>query len=365
MVYAHHQVQLLDHQAMSEIIEDTIHSPIRTSRGVSSTLLSRPTVAFILEEKEKAAFFHPGALKSVTGAECHLIAPAECARALKRLKPQILVTAWGVPPLDISMLSNVQYICHLVGSVRHQIPREYIENGGLVTNWGNLVSGKVAEHALLLILACLRSLPSWPSFFLGHSQSDHMCPLPTQSLVGRRVGIHGFGAVARELVHFLKPFETTISAYTTGMDDSYFRDLNVNKADSLYSLFSSSEVIVECEALNKATRHSVTASHLSALPEDATFVNVGRGAVVDETALLAMASAGRLRIGLDVVAEEPLASDSPWLQLPNVIVSPHIAGPTRDYYYKCGERALHNISNFLSGRELEGRVSLKMYDYST
>ncbi len=83
--------------------------------------------------------------------------------------------------------------------MRKIVPREFIERGGLVTNWGNIVACSVAEHALLMALALLRNVPEWRPFIESDSEpSPHAIEaLGTRRLAGRRVGIHGFGAVAR------------------------------------------------------------------------------------------------------------------------------------------------------------------------
>lgn len=104
---------------------------------------------------------------------------------------------------------------------------------------------------------------------------------------------------------------------------------------------------------------------LDALADGAVFVNVGRGAVVDEAALLAAVGSGRLRVGVDVLTQEPLPDDSPWWHTPGAVISPHIAGPTQEDYTRLGRVALDNISRFLVGEPLLNEVTLEDYDRST
>ncbi len=101
---------------------------------------------------------------------------------------------------------------------------------------------------------------------------------------------------------------------------------------------------------------------LAALPDGAVFVNVGRGRVVDEAALVREAGNMRIQIALDVFETEPLAPDSPPALLPEVIVSPHIAGPAHKQFPLCGELALGNIDRFLRGESLECGVDLEILD---
>jgi phosphoglycerate dehydrogenase-like enzyme len=94
-------------------------------------------------------------------------------------------------------------------------------------------------------------------------------------------------------------------------------------------------------------------------------VNIGRGRLVDEAALQREAAAGRLRVALDVVTAEPLTMSSPFAGLRDVILSPHIAGPTTDRYGQCGRFALANLAAFLRGETPPAAISLATYDRAT
>ena len=122
---------------------------------------------------------------------------------------------------------------------------------------------------------------------------------------------------------------------------------------------------MECEALPPQSTGTVTEKHFRLMPEDAIFVNVGRGAVVDEKALTRVAAEGRIRVALDVFEIEPLPGDSPLLNIEGVIVSPHIAGPAGDCFQACGDYALNNVARYLKGQSLNGLVTLEIYDRST
>jgi phosphoglycerate dehydrogenase-like enzyme len=124
-------------------------------------------------------------------------------------------------------------------------------------------------------------------------------------------------------------------------------------------------VVVELAAAIPENHHMVTEKHLRSMPEGAVFVNVGRGCVVDEQALIRVAREGRLQIALDVFENEPLPAGSPLRGLPNVTLLPHLGGPTRDRRRDCGALALRNLGTFLRGEPLNGAISLEVYDRST
>lgn len=285
-------------------------------------------------------------------------------------EPEILLTGWSTPRLGEAWAgrseSALRYVCHLAGSVRHLVPRTFLERGGLVTNWGELPSGAVAEQALLLALAALRNLPNWPAVIQRREEGgSHVERLNTRTLFGRSVGIHGFGKVARSLLALLRPFGVKLHAYSAGVPDAMMLAAGVTPCASLLHLCSKSDVLFECEALTPTTAGSITAAALAALPDGAVFVNVGRGGLVDEAALLRESAAGRIRVALDVVVSEPLVPNSAFCGLGDAVLSPHIAGPTFDQYPQIGAHAVRNIARYLAGEAPLSRVTLEEYDRAT
>jgi phosphoglycerate dehydrogenase-like enzyme len=284
--------------------------------------------------------------------------------SLRTLRPRIIVTAWRTPRLPFN-LAGTEYVCHIAGSVRGLVPRELIAAGLKVTNWGNTAAPLVAEQALLLILGALRSMPKWERFLAeSHTHADSTV-LQTRSLRQRRVAIHGFGLIARELVKLLRPFNVDISAYSAGVPREMMLEHGVRPAATLEDLAAGADVFVTCEALTDKTRGSIGRSVLSKLEPDSVFVNVGRGAVVNEEDLALVAAERGLRVASDVFTEEPLPRDSILRGIPGSLYSPHIGGPTLDWYPRCGASALENIDRFLQGQPLLHEVTLDIFDRST
>lgn len=329
-------------------------------------------ILFAFGQRDKECFWPGYNLQGLFGEECATIeAYPESTGELRELllahQPEVLVTGWDTPILPAD--AEINYVCHLAGSVKPLVPRQLLERGLIVTNWGSVISPLVAEHAVLLVLATLRNVALWRSYIGAWHKEASQPPiaLQTRSLLGRRVGLHGFGAIAREIVARLKPFGVTISSYSAGVPSELFRSHDVVECPTLEDLFSTSDVLIECEALTPESRGSVNAFILSLLPHDAAFVNVGRGLVVDESALHAAVAEGRIRVALDVFQEEPLQADSVWVNEPSVLCSPHIAGPTNDSWDMCRDICVKNIERYLSGNveSLQGVVTLDIYDRTT
>ena len=337
---------------------------------------AQPRILFCLSDEEMGWFFPAFTQLCLNGQVDRFDTSSASAaddwqKKLDTVRPHILVTCWSTPMLPEAYVRRpgleLRYVCHLPGSVRGVIPRAVLEQGVLVSNWGSMAASGVAEHALLLILNALRRQPRWRGCLLTpyEEQTDYRIGMQTRTLVGQRVGLHGFGKVARHLVRYLKPFDVSLSAYSEGVPAAFMREHGVTPARSLEALFSENAIVVECEGLTAQTENSVTAEILSCMEPDAVFVNVARGKLVDENALMRLARAGAIRVALDVYREEPLPHDSPWLDLEDSVLSPHIAGPTHDQFRRCGVLAEENIRRFLAGELVETAVSLRDYDLST
>lgn len=292
----------------------------------------------------------------------------DLTRCLADIRPDVLLSAWSTPRLPEEqaddVLQHLKLMTHLPGSLKKVLPRVYLEKGLLATNWGKSISRTISECALMLILCSLRRTAQWQ---LEMHPKDGWKTQKTRflSLFERRVGIHGFGAIGQALVPLLKPFNVEISAYSPSVPEDIFADLGVHKCETLEELFSGSDVLVELAPNTPKYYHSVTEELLRRLPEDGVFVNVGRGATVDEAALSRVAREGNLQVGLDVYEEEPLPEASPLRGLKNVCLLPHIGGPTIDRRQDAGKHAISIINDWLKGTSPEDAVSVQAYDRAT
>ena len=331
--------------------------------------------AIVVVSDAEAADFLPGPLwaelAQVLPGYRRVATPVQ-AQEWQRLWQQepaaILVSAWQTPPLPadlaVARAGSLQYVCHLAGTVRKLIPRELIERGLKVTNWGDSISATVAECALMLTLMALRRASHW-AVAMHREGAWRDAQTYTQSLLGRRVGLHGLGAIGQCLVPMLLPFTDRVQAYSPRIPDEVFARLGVARSSSLEHLFSTSDLVIELAAATPENRHVVNEQILRLIPEGGVFVNVGRGMVVDEVALARIAREGRLQVALDVYQDEPLPKDSPFRGLPNVTLLPHLGGPTRDRRRDSGVLALKNLRAYQSGTPLQALVSLDVYDRST
>jgi phosphoglycerate dehydrogenase-like enzyme len=336
----------------------------------------KPCAIVALSDLEVADFFPgslwgelEGLLSGYRRIRLPLAATDDWGRLWHDSPGEILICAWQTPSLNSTLppadLKSLRYVCYLAGSVRKLVPRELIEQGLVVTNWGGSISPTVAECTLMLILMALRRASHWAVAMHRDGAWKDPRTFVTQSLLGRRVGLHGFGSISQCLVPMLRPFTPQIQAYSPSVPDAVLSSLGVKRLASLEELFATSDVVVELAAATPGNYHVVTESHLRLIPEGGIFVNVGRGCVVDPEGLHRVAREGRLQIALDVYEQEPLPVDSPLRGLPNVTLLPHLGGPTRDRRRDSGALALKNLRAFLRGEPLDAVVTLEVYDRST
>ena len=287
--------------------------------------------------------------------------------ALKFADADILMTSWGAPAVTMKVLKawpKLEYLVHTAGELKWFVQRETIENGLIVTNWGDCTSASTAEGALAMTLALLRNYHNMTEWM----RKDRLywdVPAQDEGLFEQRVGLHGLGAIAQEYVKFIKPFNCKVSAYSPHCPDGVFQSLGVKRAKSLDELYGSNRII-SCHAANTpANRHMVNARVLRLIEDGGYFINTSRGAVVDTEALIAELKTGRISAALDVYEEEPLPAASPLRDIPNCMVVPHRAGPTPDRRKDMGKYAVDNILRWTRGEPLLGIVDLKKYDLMT
>lgn len=228
------------------------------------------------------------------------------------------------------------------------------ERGIRVVDTTNGSSYPVPEWALGLILVCLRNAGEHFRKLI-HREDDYWGPLNSPDFVSgelteKRVGIVGGGHVGRRLVQLLQPFRTEIRVYDPYLP-KVVPDLMGFLLTSLENVLRDSEIIVICAPLTPRTRRLIGREQLDLIRKGAVFVNVSRGPIVDPVPLIEKLQARELTAGLDVFDVEPLEKESPLRDLPNVFLSPHIAGVTRASYHRFFSIAVDEFARFFHGHE--------------
>ncbi|RWZ68034.1 hydroxyacid dehydrogenase [Labedella populi] len=227
---------------------------------------------------------------------------------------------------------------------------ELLPEGITFANASTVHETATAELALTLTLAAQRGLPE----FVRNAESGTWKSRMTPGLADKNVMILGYGGVGRAIEDRLLPFETTVVrvASRPRTDDRGA----VHGVDELSELLPEVDILIIVTPLTSKTTGLVNDDVLSALPDGALVVNVGRGPVADTDALVRHATEGRIRLALDVTDPEPLPEDHPLWSLPNVLISPHVGGASGAMLPRMVALIRRQIDHLLADEEPENIV---------
>jgi phosphoglycerate dehydrogenase-like enzyme len=197
-----------------------------------------------------------------------------------------------------------------------------------------------SEWVLTAILSFLRD---FPHFVRSGPQWAYR---QTDELAGKRVLIVGAGSIGAAVAARLAPFEVTVTSVARRARDG------VHGVEDLPSLLPAADVVVVLVPLTAATTGLVSAEFLAALPDGALLVNAARGPVVDTDAVLAEVASGRIGYATDVTEPEPLPPSHPLWDLPNVLITPHVAGSVRGLFPRAYALAGAQVRRFAAGEPL-------------
>jgi lactate dehydrogenase-like 2-hydroxyacid dehydrogenase len=220
--------------------------------------------------------------------------------------------------------------------------------GIAVTNTPGVLTDDVADLALTLLLSAARRLPALDTFVRDGSWEAGQPIKPTRALRGKVCGIYGFGRIGQAIGERAQAF---------GMELCYFQPRAIEgtavpRAESLLALAEASDYLVVAAPGSAATHHTVNAEVLAALGPQGTLVNIARGSLVDEEALIAALGQGALGMAaLDVFADEPRVPTT-LRQLPNVVLTPHVGSLTVETRHAMGQLVVDNLRAHFAGQPL-------------
>jgi len=266
---------------------------------------------------------------------------------------EVLFTSWGSPRLDAATLADaprLRAVFHCAGTVRPVVSEALWSRGILVTSAAEANATPVAEYTLAAIIfagkkAHVLAGQARVGLLGRHGVGDR----EDLSNYGRVIGIVGFSRVGRQLMHRLRLLETG----GVLVADPYADPAAVAEAGG--RLVGLDELLTRAEILSlhlpelPETRHTIAARELALLPDGATVINTARGSVIDTEALARECAAGRLNAILDVTDPEPLPPDSPLYSLPNVMITPHIAGSLGTETRRMSALALTELDRYVRG----------------
>jgi D-3-phosphoglycerate dehydrogenase / 2-oxoglutarate reductase len=238
-----------------------------------------------------------------------------------------------------------------VGVDNFDIPAAH-KRGIVATNAPGCNSNAVAEQTIGLIIAAMRAIPqlqvttrqgAWDRF-VGHE------------IVGRTVGLMGFGNIARKVARKLSGFEVAIVAFDKYPNLAAAAELGVAMVTA-DEVLSRSDVVCMLLPSLPETRHFMNRETFARMKDGAYFVNTARGALVDEAALAEAVRSGKLTAaGVDVYEVEPTSANNPLFQIDRLVTTPHTAAETFETYTAVGEVTATAVLDVLAGRQPSNRL---------
>lgn len=295
---------------------------------------------------------------------CDLVAPNpfrsfdELADFLPRI--QVLITSWGCPRIDhesARAMPRLKLIAHLAGSVKGFIDDAVWRQGVQVSNAvaGNAVP--VAEYVLAAILFTNKRVLELAAFYRTHheNRAPWTREAPDVGNYRKVIGVIGASHVGRKLIELLGHFDFRVVLYDPYITPLEARELGAQKV-TLSELLSQADVVTLHAPLLADTRGLLGAREFALMKDGATFINTARGAIVDQDALIAELSSGRLNAVLDTTEPEVLPPDSPLYRLSNVLLTPHIAGSLGTETQRLADFLIEEVERHCSGKTLRNRV---------
>lgn len=280
---------------------------------------------------------------------------------------EVLLTGWGCPPIDATVLSRaprLRAIIHTGGSVKHHVTPACWERGLAVSSSVEVNAIPVAEYTLAAILfAQKRVLEVSRSYRAVRRAAPWASLWPSMGNYERTVGILGASRIGRRVIDLLAPFDIRVLLHDPYVDRVEAARLGVTLV-GLDELFARSDTVSVHAPSLPETRGTVDRRRLGLMPDGGVLINTARGALVDADALTAELVSGRLHAVLDVTEPEVLPPDSPLYDLPNVLLTPHIAGSVGDELTRLIDHALDELERVGRGQPLNSPVQPELLSTS-
>lgn len=266
------------------------------------------------------------------------------------LDTSILVT-WGTyetRPLYLQA-PNLKWIHALSAGVEALLFPELQTSETLLTNSRGIHGIPMSEHLFAMILAFTRGL----NVCLHHQQQKTWGRrIPLQEIHEKTIAIVGLGSIGREIAKKAKGFGLNVIATKRTMTNELFID-KLYPAEQLTEMLAEADFVVVTLPLLEETRGMFQLEQFKAMKQSAYFFNMARGPLVKEDDLITALREGIIKgAGLDVFEEEPLPADSPLWEMPNVIITPHIAAFSPQYLDRAIKLFADNLRKFLQNHEL-------------
>lgn len=324
--------------------------------------LARPVAAFALNPKLFADLFPEDVCKRINDvAEVlpGLLTDFTSAAALEVLaRTEVLLTGWGCPVIDSSVLAaapQLRAVLHAAGTVKHHVSQAVYERGILVSSAAAANAQPVAEYTVAaLVLGLKRVFQQAHQYSLGRPDLSHVAG-ERIGLTGATIGIVGASRIGRLVAEMLRDHDVRVLLHDPYVTDREIAALGAEPSD-LDTLCALSDAVTIHAPELPETHHLIDARRLGLMRDGTLLINTARGSLVDTEALVPHCVSGRIDAVLDVTTPEPLPAGHPLLGLPNVLITPHLAGSRGRELRLLGAHTAADLERFVAGLPMAGLV---------
>lgn len=314
----------------------------------------------VLQPESLATFlFGPGneALAAEGGEQLVSALPdlrsAQARRALS--EAEVLITGWGTPAItdaDLDAAPALRAILHAGGQASGLLPASFPSRGIQLANAGWANGIPVAEYTVaMIVLANKSAFASRELYRLRRQHIDREAEFATSGNVARTVGVVGASRIGRMVLERLAAFDLRVLLYDPYVSPEEAQALGAASVP-LEQLMAESDVVTLHPPLNAHTSGMISRAHLAMMRDGATLLNTSRGLILDQDALIEELASGRLNGIIDVTSPEVLDPDNPLYDLPNVFLTPHIAGSMGHELRRMGDQIAAELGRVARGEPL-------------
>jgi phosphoglycerate dehydrogenase-like enzyme len=327
-------------------------------------LMSRQRGLYILDPNSFGLIYGPDEQRDIA-AQVEIIAPPLSARdALARpellAEADVIFSGWKGPMLDeafFAAAAKLKAIFYGAGTMGYILTPAVWERGIVVTSALEANAVPVAEYTLATILFSLKH--GWKLARDTRKLRIHPDRNNAPGCYGSTVGLVSLGAIARKLLKLLRPFDLNALVYDPFLAAEDAELLGVEQV-SLAAVFERADVVSLHAPSFPETRGMITGEHFASMKPGATFINTSRGELVREEEMIeVLSSRPDLQAVLDVTIKEPPEAESPFYNLENVVLTPHIAGSAGNECRRMGRYMVEEVRRYLAGEPLKYALTEK------
>jgi phosphoglycerate dehydrogenase-like enzyme len=267
---------------------------------------------------------------------------------------------WSLRPDQLAGAKRLKWIHSPAAAIHQLMYPELINSSVVITNSTGVHGPVVAEHAIAVLLALAKRLPQAMRYQAKKTWSQEILwnerPRPRE-VAGATAVVIGMGGIGREFAARARGLGLKVLAVREnpakgrGLADAVFGP------DKIEEVLSQADYVLLCTPVTPATKHIINAARLKKMKPDAYLINVARGTLIDERALIAALKERQIAgAALDVFEQEPLPADSEFWSLDNVLITPHTAAVTEQLWDRHYDLIVENLRRFLDGQPLLNQV---------